>query len=72
MLSGKMLMKLLADMAGITPDEIADNIEQFRTTALAGIQLLADINNRLDRIENHLDIHAPKPPAMISEIEKAE
>jgi hypothetical protein len=52
----KMMLKMIADMAGVSPDEIMQNVEQFRTTALEGVQLLQSIDARLAAIENHLGI----------------
>lgn len=58
----KMMLKMLADMAGVSPDEIMQNVEQFRETALAGVQLLQQIDGRLARIEKALNI---EPPAVV-------
>jgi hypothetical protein len=55
----KMMLKMLADMAGVSPDEIMQNVEQFRETALAGVQLLQQIDGRLARIERALNIETP-------------
>jgi hypothetical protein len=57
----KMMLKMLADMAGVSPEEIMQNVEQFRETALAGIQLLQEQNERLSRIEQKLGIETPGP-----------
>jgi hypothetical protein len=55
----KMMLKMLADMAGVSPEEIMANVEQFRETALAGVQLLQQIDGRLARIEKALNIEPP-------------
>ena len=58
----KMMLKMLADMAGVSPDEIMENVNQFRETALAGVALLQQIDGRLNRIEQKLGI---EPPAVV-------
>jgi hypothetical protein len=65
----KMMLKMLADMAGVSPEEIMQNVEQFRETALAGVQLLQQIDGRLARIEKALNI---EPPVTVIEGQFAE
>lgn len=52
----KMMLKMFAEMAGITPEEIAQSVEHFRTVAIQGVGMLERIDTRLDRIEKHLGI----------------
>lgn len=59
----KMMLKMFADMAGITPDEIAQSVEHFRTVAVQGVALLESLQREtsanaaaLARIEKHLGI----------------
>lgn len=56
----KIMVKMLAEMAGITPEQLAENVELFQQHAIAGVQLLEQINNRLAAIENHLGISEPQ------------
>lgn len=72
----KLMMKMLADMAGITPDEIAQSVEHFRTVAVQGVALLEKLQEEsaanaaaLARIEKHLDIPVVELTAPGSEAE---
>lgn len=60
----KMMLKMLADMAGITPEEITASVEHFRTVAIEGVGLLERIEASLTRIETHLG--TLPPPAAIT------
>jgi hypothetical protein len=55
----KMMLKMLADMAGVSPEEIANNISAFQHMATEGIETLQRIDSRLAAIEQKLGIDAP-------------
>ncbi len=52
----KMALEMLADKAGVTPEEIIANIEHFRHVALTGIATLERIDTRLSRIEEAMNL----------------
>lgn len=52
----KIMVKMMAELAGITPDEIAATIANLQNVALNGVDLLESIDARLTRIESHLSI----------------
>lgn len=62
-----MMLKMIADMAGVSPDEIMANVDHFRTTALQGVELLEKINGRLAAIEQRLGIESPDDFAPVIE-----
>lgn len=60
----KMLLKILADMAGVKPEDIVEGMERFQVLAAKGIETLEEINTRLNNIENHLGISNRTPPQL--------
>jgi hypothetical protein len=56
----KMMIKMVADMAGIKPEDITAAFEQFQTLAATGVETLERLDARLARIEKHLGIE-PAP-----------
>lgn len=52
----KMMMKMLADMAGITPEQLTESMNAFQQMATQGIETLEKIDARLSAIEQHLGI----------------
>ena len=70
----KMMLKMLAEMAGITPEEITRSIEHFRTVAIQGVGMLERIDERLGRIEIHLGIEPLETGAIenASQLERQE
>lgn len=49
-------MKMLADMAGISPDDVQKVITDMQQLAAKGVTELETTNKRLSRIEAHLGI----------------
>jgi hypothetical protein len=52
----KMMIKMLADMAGISPEQIVENVSAFQKMATSGIETLERIDTRLAAIEQKLGI----------------
>lgn len=57
-MSPTIMLKAIAGFLNVSPEEITENIEQFRHTAMNGVALLEQIDARLKRIEDKLDIPA--------------
>lgn len=56
-----MMMKMLADMAGITPEQIQETIADIQSLAKSGVAELEQINKRLAKIENKMGINEERP-----------
>lgn len=63
----KMMLKMLADMAGVSSDDIMATIADFQKMTSEGLNALEQINSRLASIEQHLGIgqFVDKEPAVI-------
>lgn len=51
-----LMLKMAADFLKITPEEIKENYERTIALVQKGIEALDDINSRLTRIEDKLEI----------------
>jgi len=52
------MLKAVASFLNVTPEEITQNFEQLRNTAVNGVQMLESIDARLCAIEHALGINA--------------
>lgn len=52
----KIMLKMLADMAGVSPEQITENIADFQRVATEGLDTLQRIDARLAAIEQKLGI----------------
>jgi hypothetical protein len=50
------MLKAMCAALGVTPEQIMENFEQFQKLALSGIATIEKVEQRLDRIEQHLGI----------------
>ena len=66
----KMMLKMLAEFLGTSPEEIAQMIADGHNAIIEGLKLMRHFDARLERIEKKLGINGPIEPVIIDAREK--